>query len=98
MKHQYLRHVATLQLNQEKCIGCGLCVQVCPHEVLTMDKGKALIADLDRCMECGACSMNCPVDALTVRAGVGCAYAIWMGKLTGTEPNCGSLGDESGCC
>jgi NAD-dependent dihydropyrimidine dehydrogenase PreA subunit len=98
MKHKYLRNVATLELNQAECKGCGMCVEVCPHEVFLMEGDKAVILDKDSCIECGACAQNCPFSAITVRSGVGCAYAIIIGKLTGTEPNCGCSGDASGCC
>jgi ferredoxin len=77
MPLRYLKDVATLQLNGEKCIGCGMCAQVCVHGVFAVTNRIAHILDRDACMECGACAMNCPVDALTVRAGVGCAYAVW---------------------
>jgi ferredoxin len=98
VRHQYLNNVATLQIDDVKCIGCGLCLQVCPHEVFVIHQGIAHMIDKNRCMECGACAMNCPTDAVTVRAGVGCAYAILVGKLTGTEPNCSGAEDEDGCC
>jgi NAD-dependent dihydropyrimidine dehydrogenase PreA subunit len=98
MKHKYLKNVVTLQLDEEKCKGCGMCINVCPHEVFLMKDDKAQIVDKDSCMECGACAKNCPFSAIEVRPGVSCAYAIIIGKLTGTEPNCGCSGDANGCC
>jgi len=98
MKQEYLKNVVTLKLTVGKCIGCGMCVNVCPHEVFLIKNGKAHIVDKDRCMECGACSNNCPVSAIEVKQGVGCAPAIIVGKLTGSEPNCGCSDDDNGCC
>lgn len=98
MKHKYLKNVATLYLNSEACVGCTRCTQVCPHAVLTMNEGKAVITDFDSCMECGACVLNCPASALSVTPGVGCAAAIIHGFLTGSEPSCGCSDDGSGCC
>ncbi len=72
----YLRNVVTLSFDQEKCVGCGMCTTVCPHQVFALDNGKAAIRDRDACMECGACSMNCPAEAIQVRKGVGCAAAV----------------------
>ena len=89
MNQKYLKNVVTLDYNEEKCIGCGLCPEVCPHAVFAMEGRKAKVIDRDRCMECGACAKNCPVDAISVHAGVGCAGAIIRGLLTGTEPSCG---------
>ena len=89
MKHKYLKNVVTLNLNSEKCTGCGMCVKVCPHEVFLINNGKAYIIDKDSCMECGACSKNCPFSAIEVKSGVGCAAGVIAGKLTGTGPDCG---------
>jgi len=98
MKHKYLRNVVTLKLNQEKCTGCGMCVNVCPHEVFLIKDGKAQLVDKNSCMECGACAKNCLFSAIEVKPGVGCAYGVIVGKLTGTEPNCGCSGNDNGCC
>ena len=85
---RYLAGVATLELNAEGCIGCGMCETVCPHGVFAVNDGKAEILDRDRCMECGACARNCPVAVISVAAGVGCASAIIHSWLTGEEPSC----------
>ena len=85
----YLRNVVTLELDQEKCNGCGMCTKVCPHEVFGLQKGKAHIIRRDYCMECGACAMNCANEAIFVKAGVGCAAGIINGILKNTEPACG---------
>jgi NAD-dependent dihydropyrimidine dehydrogenase PreA subunit len=88
MRQKYLKDVVTLTLDIDRCIGCGQCINVCPHQVFAMDSDKVRIIDRDSCMECGACSINCPVAALAVNAGVGCAAAIIQGWLTGKEPSC----------
>ena len=95
---KYLKDVVTLRLDVEKCIGCGMCKEVCPHAVFQIENGKAAILDRDACMECGACRRNCPVEAIEVRPGVGCAYGIIMGQLKGTEPTCGCSDEGGGCC
>jgi NAD-dependent dihydropyrimidine dehydrogenase PreA subunit len=91
---KYLKNVATLRLDIETCIGCEQCIAVCPHEVFSIDNGKASIIDLDACMECGACAKNCPVEALSVKTGVGCASGIISGILRGSDACC----DKGGCC
>ena len=73
---RYLKDVATLKLNQTTCIGCGRCIEVCPHQVFKLEGRKAWIDDCDACMECGACAKNCPVNVITVDAGVGCASGM----------------------
>lgn len=97
MSLTYLKNVATLQLNQDKCTGCSMCVIVCPHNVFELKNKKSHIVNKDLCMECGACAKNCPDEAITVQSGVGCAAGIIMGFINGTEPTCGCDVD-SGCC
>ena len=89
MSLAYLKNVATLELQPEKCTGCGMCATVCPHGVFRLAGNRAEIADRDACMECGACARNCDSGAITVQSGVGCATAIIHGALTGSEPVCG---------
>jgi NAD-dependent dihydropyrimidine dehydrogenase PreA subunit len=84
----YLKDVATLSLDAEKCFGCGICLEVCPQGVLARDNRKIRIKDRDACMECGACAKNCPVEALKVRIGVGCAAAVINAALGLTSSSC----------
>jgi len=87
-KLAYLKDVVSLKLNQDKCNGCGMCLIVCPHEVLGLSNGNALIKNRDACMECGACAQNCPANAVTVQAGVGCAAAIINSALGRNSSSC----------
>ena len=100
----YLKDVVTLGLEQKKCIGCGMCLSVCPHAVLSLTNGKIEIANRDACMECGACARNCPTEALSVRSGVGCAVAVINAMLGRKSSSCccvvdseGKLDDAFGC-
>ncbi len=68
---RYLDDISSLVLTDEKCVGCGLCIEVCPHGVFEMQHNKARIVDFNACMECGACVNNCPSGALSVSPGVG---------------------------
>lgn len=89
MKGQaYLKNVVTLELDNSKCNGCGMCAIVCPHNVFEIEGGKAEIIDKDACMECGACEKNCVQNAVTVRSGVGCAAGIIRGTLGGKDSDC----------
>lgn len=92
---RHLDNVVTLTLTAEKCVGCAMCTQVCPHGVLAMENLKVRIVDIDGCMECGACAKNCPTDAISVSPGVGCAAYIIQSWVKGRQnADCGG----SGCC
>ncbi len=102
MALKYLKGVSTLKLDVNKCIGCGMCSEVCPHAVFKIEARKAVILDADLCMECGACAENCPVQAISIKKGVGCAAAVIIGFIRGTEPTCDCGGSDtdsgSSCC
>lgn len=89
MSLRYIEQVVTLELDVEKCNGCTLCTQVCPHGVFVMEDRRARIVDRGACMECGACARNCAQGAISLEPGVGCAAAIISGWMTGSEPSCG---------
>jgi len=84
---RYLENVVTLECDQEKCIGCGMCTVVCPHGVFVIEDKKAVMSARNLCMECGACMHNCPTAAITVEAGEGCVRGV-INELLGIEGPC----------
>lgn len=91
----HLKNVATLQLDQQTCIGCGRCPEVCPHQVFALKGKKAIMVQKDDCMECGACALNCPVKAISVDSGVGCASGMineWLRERGIVRTGDGSCG------
>ena len=96
----YLKDVVTLRLDEDTCTGCGMCLEVCPHEVFKSNASHAVIINRDACMECGACMNNCSFAALHVNKGVGCAAAIINSMIYGGEPSCdcGKVSNDTACC
>jgi len=97
---KYLSNVVTLEFFPDLCVGCGMCIEVCPHGVFALENKKAVILDKNRCMECGACAGNCAFGALNVDKGVGCAAALINGMISGGEPSCdcGGGNKPGDCC
>jgi len=57
-------------INQSSCIGCGICVEVCPEgDVLGLINGKATIIHGSHCVGHGKCADNCPVGAIEIGLG-----------------------------
>ena len=54
-----------MEIDRDKCVGCGRCIPYCPVEAITMD-GDVSRIELDECVECGNClrSAQCPTDAI----------------------------------
>jgi NAD-dependent dihydropyrimidine dehydrogenase PreA subunit len=53
-----------MQVDLEKCTGCGECLDVCPVEAISLVAGKAAI-DVDTCLSCGACIETCSQGAIS---------------------------------
>ncbi len=74
--------VNTLRLDESRCTGCGICLNVCPHGVFEREDRIVRLENPRACMECGACQLNCPFGAIQVESGVGCAGAMIRAALT----------------
>jgi len=64
---KYLRRafVSHPEVNHRRCIGCGLCAEVCPPRTLKL-AGKLPKFDLRSCIRCYCCQEHCPQGAITV--------------------------------
>ena len=60
------RNVTTV-IDKELCIGCGLCVKVCPLDTISIQNGKAVVTGSES-LSCGHCSAACPEGAASVKA------------------------------
>ena len=55
-------------IDEEKCIGCGACVELCPKKILYIDEksGKCKVTDESKCDRLRGCVKVCPVDAIKI--------------------------------
>ena len=49
--------------DNEKCIGCGRCAEVCVYNAIAVAGGKAMFFK-ELCHACGSCTLNCPTGAI----------------------------------
>jgi ferredoxin len=50
-------------IDEEKCVGCNICVERCPVSAISMVEGKASI-NMEECIHCGTCHSVCPNEAV----------------------------------
>ncbi len=55
-----------VQIDEEKCDGCGLCVSACAEGAIKLIDGKARLVSESYCDGLGACIGHCPQDAITI--------------------------------
>ena len=53
-------HISKAQINYEKCIECGKCDEICPHNAIKYHKVKRM-----KCIGCGRCAKVCPQSAIS---------------------------------
>ena len=63
------------EIDLEKCIGCGDCVEWCPAHAVALVDGKAAIERPENCNYCAECESFCPSGAIR------CPFDIVLVKL-----------------
>jgi nitroreductase/NAD-dependent dihydropyrimidine dehydrogenase PreA subunit len=53
-----------LRIDEDKCIGCGICTEDCISKIIEIIDGKAMIEDHTNCILCGHCGAVCPEEAI----------------------------------
>ena len=56
----------TAVVDEDLCIGCGLCEELCPYGAPKVEEGKSKIIEA-LCRGCGACAAECPRRAISMR-------------------------------
>ena len=54
------------EVNAEKCVGCGECVDICPVEVYELQDEKSVPVKAEECVGCESCIEACEHGAITV--------------------------------
>jgi len=63
---EYLKMVK-IDIDTERCIGCGACVNACPVSLFEVTDGKSRVkGNPDSCTLCRTCEKTCPVGAIKI--------------------------------
>ena len=55
-----------VNIDQDKCTGCGACVPKCRKGIIEIIDGKARVVSEDLCDGAGVCLSLCPQEAITI--------------------------------
>ena len=66
------KYTKELTCNEERCVGCGSCADICPEGAVQIIFGKAK-TDRDKCTACGRCTDVCH---LNIREVAGKEYSV----------------------
>jgi ferredoxin len=51
-------------VNEDLCVGCGVCVEDCPVDAITLKEEQKAVINEDECIRCGRCHDVCPQEAV----------------------------------
>ncbi|MFA5629328.1 MAG: 4Fe-4S binding protein [Dehalococcoidales bacterium] len=57
-----------VSINKELCSGCGVCIKICPQQILYMDKetGTCSVTEQEKCDKLRGCERKCPTGAIKI--------------------------------
>ena len=66
--------MSNVTFRDDRCKGCGLCVEACPKKIVVLSKDKlnakgfhpAQVTDMEQCIGCAFCATMCPDLVITV--------------------------------
>lgn len=78
-----------VSFDAQRCVGCNLCVNVCPCDVMMPNPEQGcepIVVFAEECWFCGGCVEECPNDAITlVTPAKQRVSTVWVRKSTGKE-------------
>ena len=57
---------STAEVDSEICIGCGVCIKLCPYSAISKNEDKVVIVNKVLCKGCGVCGASCLANAITI--------------------------------
>lgn len=88
-----------VEIDQEKCNGCGLCVDACHEGAIEIRNGKAVLISDEYCDGLGNCLPECPTGAIRIieREAADYNHELVMKKMEERDKNRPHAGNFGGC-
>jgi len=64
--NKHKRRPPRIEIREDFCKACGICVAFCPTNVLKLKQGHVCVANLLACTKCMMCELRCPDFAIAV--------------------------------
>lgn len=49
---------------RDRCVACGVCMNVCPRDAISISHGSYAVVDESKCIGCGLCEKACPAGVM----------------------------------
>ncbi|MBL6995740.1 4Fe-4S binding protein [Desulfobacula sp.] len=56
-------------IDRDACTGCGICVDFCPTDAITLESDRYAVRQEKSCIGCGVCARFCPEKAISLQEG-----------------------------
>jgi len=54
----------TITIDKKKCKLCGVCIDTCPVDALSIENGE-VVCDVEKCLDCQSCEYLCEHGAIS---------------------------------
>jgi heterodisulfide reductase subunit A len=58
---------AIAEIDNSKCIGCEICIDLCPYKAIFKDEEEKVVVRKVLCKGCGVCGSSCPKTAIKIK-------------------------------
>ena len=80
-------HVQEGQSCENGCIGCGICVSVCPFQAIVINENGVAQVDEAKCVACGKCVRECPKQVIHIHECANYIVVRCSNRQNGKKPD-----------
>ena len=66
-KPQVVVEGSIAEIDNDKCIGCEICIKLCPYGAILKDEEENIVIRTALCKGCGVCGSSCPKSAIEIK-------------------------------